>query len=175
MGEHVGQTDERGLAVDVLGVVALDHAGDGLRQTPPASEHAADERVVDAELAALGLDPLLGRARLGVDLTRIAGVGVDEDQLADVVQQRGDHQPVAGLVAELAGEPVGGALGGDGVQPEALGHALPHGGALEEVERAGPAGDRMDGAGRQHLDALDGALDAAARCVPSSGWRGAAR
>ena len=52
--EHVGQADDGGLAVDILGVVALDHAGDGLRQPPPAREHAADQRVVDAELAALG-------------------------------------------------------------------------------------------------------------------------
>ena len=88
---------------------------------------------------------------------------MDEDELADVVQQRGDHQPVAGLVAELAGDPVGGALGGDGVQAEALGHALPHRGALEEVERPRLAGDRVDVAGRQDLDALDRALDAAAR------------
>ncbi len=134
-----------------------------LRQAPPAGEHAADQRVVDAELAALGLDPLLGGARLGVDLTRVAGIRVDEDELADVVQQRGDHQPVAGLVAELASEPVGGALRGDGVQAEALGDALPHRGALEEVERPRLAGDRVDVAGRQHLDALDRALDAALR------------
>ena len=87
---------------------------------------------------------------------------MDQHQLADVVQQRGDHQPVASLVAELAGDPVGRALGGDGVQPEALGHALPDRGALEEVERARLAGDRVDGAGREHLDALDRALDPAA-------------
>ena len=149
VGEHVGEPDERGLAVAVLGVVALDHAGDRLRQAPAAGEDAADERVVDAELAALALDPLLRRPGLAVDLARIAGIGVDEHELADVVQQRGDHQPVAGLVAELAGEPVGGALGGDGVQAEALGDALPHGGALEEVERPGAAGDRVHGARRR--------------------------
>ena len=77
--------------------------------------------MVDAELAALALDPLLRRASVAVDLARIAGIGVHEHELADVVQQRGHHQPVARLVAELAGEPVGGALGGDRVQPEALG------------------------------------------------------
>ena len=162
MGEHVGEADERGLAVRVLGVVALDDAGDRLRQAPAAGEDAADESVVDAELAALALDPLLRGPRLAVDLTRVAGVGVDEHELADVVQQRGDHQPVARLVAELAGEPVGDALGGDGVQTEALGNPLPDGGALEEVKRASAAGDRVDGARRQNLDGLDGALDAAA-------------
>ena len=61
MGEHVGEPDERGLAVGVLGVVALDHARDRARQSPAPGEHAADERVVDAELAALALEALLGR------------------------------------------------------------------------------------------------------------------
>ena len=174
VGEHVGEAHQRGLAVGVLGVVALDHAGDRLRQAPAAGEHAADQRVVDAELAALALDALLGSAGLAVDLTRVAGVGVDEHELADVVQQRGDHQAVAGLVADLAGEPVGGALGGDGVQAEALGNPLPDGGALEEVKGAGAAGDRVHGARGQHLDALDGALDAAALCGRRPGWPAAA-
>ena len=39
-----------------------------LRQAPAAGEHAADERVVDAELAALAVDALLGRAGVAVDL-----------------------------------------------------------------------------------------------------------
>ena len=175
VGEHVGQAHERGLAVGVLGVVALDHAGDRLRQAPAAGEHAADERVVDAELAALALDALLRRAGVAVDLARVARVGVDEHELADVVQQRGDHQPVAGLVADLAGEPVGGALGGDRVQAEALRDALPDGGALEEVKRAGAAGDRVHGPRREHLDPRDDAVDAAARSAPRPGWRAARR
>ena len=48
--------------VAVLGVVVLDRGGELLRQAPAARHHAADERVVDAELAALGVDALLGRA-----------------------------------------------------------------------------------------------------------------
>ena len=67
VGEHVGQPDEGGLAGGVLGVVALDDGGDGLRQAPAAGEDAADQRVVDAELAALAVDALLRRARLAVD------------------------------------------------------------------------------------------------------------
>ena len=63
VGEHVGQADERGLAVLVVGVVALDGRGDAARQAPSAGEDAADERVVDAELAALAVDALLGGAR----------------------------------------------------------------------------------------------------------------
>ena len=60
---------------------------DRLRQAPAAGEHAADERVVDAELAALAVDALLGRARVAVDLRGVAGVGVQQHELADVVQQ----------------------------------------------------------------------------------------
>ncbi len=89
-----------------------------LGQAPAASEDAADQRVVDAELAALAVDPLLRRAGPAVDLLRVAGVGVHEDQLADVVQERRDHQAVAMLVADLGGDPVGGALGGDAMEAE---------------------------------------------------------
>ena len=53
VGEHVGQPHERGLAFDVGVVVALDRGGDEAGQAPAAGQHAADERVVDAQLAAL--------------------------------------------------------------------------------------------------------------------------
>ena len=69
VGEHVGEAHERGVAVDVVGVVALDRGRDRLRQAPAAGEHAADDGVVDAELAALALDALLGGARVAVDLS----------------------------------------------------------------------------------------------------------
>src|SRR5919202_1761764 len=123
-------------------VRALDDRRDGLGQAPAAGEDAADERVVDAELAALAVDALLRRAGVRVELARVAGVGVHQDELADVVQQRGDHEPVAMLVAGLGGEAVGGALRRDAVQAEALRRGVPHGRALEEVERAGPDRER---------------------------------
>ena len=53
VGEDVGQPDERGVAVDLVGVVTLDRVGDRLRQAPAAGQHTADDGVVDAELAAL--------------------------------------------------------------------------------------------------------------------------
>ena len=148
MGEHVREADEGGLVLRVLGVVALDDGGDGLRQAPAAGEDAADQRVVDAELAALAVDALLRRARALVHLLRVAGVGVHQDELADVVQERGDHQAVAVLVADLGGEALGGALRGDAVQAEALRRGLPDGRALEEVEGAGARGDGLHGLGR---------------------------
>ncbi len=85
---------------------------------------------------------------------------MDEHQLADVVQQGGDHQAVARLVADLAGQPVGGALGGHGVQPEALGNALPDGGALEEVKGARAARDGVHVLAGEDIDGGDDALDA---------------
>ena len=103
----------------------LDRRGELLRQSPAAGHHAADERVVDAELAALGVDALLGRARGRVDLARVAGVGLHQHELADVVQQRGDQQLVAVGELDPRAEPVGGALRRDRVQAEALGRCVP--------------------------------------------------
>ena len=40
-------------------------------------------------------------------LLGVAGVGVREDELADVVQQCGDHEPVAGVEPDLVGEALG--------------------------------------------------------------------
>ena len=51
--------------------------------------------MVDAELAALAVDALLGRARLAVDLLGVARVGVHQHELADVVEERGAEQLVA--------------------------------------------------------------------------------
>ena len=106
-----------------------------------------------------------GVRAVAVDLAGVAGVGVHEDELADVVQQRRDHEAVAVLVADLGGEAVGGALRGDAVQAEALGRGVPDGGALEEVEGARAGGQGLDGLRRQQLDGLDDRLDAAARAA----------
>ena len=54
-------------------------------QRPPTSEHATHERVVDAELTALGPETVLGRLGVAVDLVGVTRVGVDQHQLADVV------------------------------------------------------------------------------------------
>ena len=107
-------------------------------------------------------DALLRRARALVDLRGIARVGVHEHELADVVQQRGDHDPVAVVVTDLGGQAVGGALGGDAVQAEALGSRVPGRGALEEVEGPGARGERLDGLGREQLDGRDDGLHLAA-------------
>ena len=143
VGDHVGEADVGGVALGVLGVVALDRGGDGAREVPAAGEDAADEGVVDAELAALVVQALLGRARGPVDLARVARVGVHEDELADVVQQGGDEQAVAVRVVGLGGEAVGGALDGDGVQAEALGGGVPGLAALEELEDLGGGGEAL--------------------------------
>ena len=142
--------------------MALDDRGDRLGQAPATGEDTADQCVVDAELAALAVDALLGRAGVAVHLARIPRISVHQDELADVVQQRRDHEAVAVLVAGLDGQAIGGALGGDAMQTEALGRGVPHGRALEEVEGAGPCGEPLDGLGREQLDGLDDRLDATA-------------
>ena len=143
-------------------MVALDRGRDRVRQVPAAGEDAADQRVVHAELAALVVQALLGRARRTVDLLRVARVGVHEHELADVVEQGGDEQAVAVRVAGGRGEAVGGALDGDGVQAEALGSGVPGLAALEELEGLGVGGEALDGLGREHLDGADDRLDLAA-------------
>src|SRR6185436_13171846 len=111
---------------------------------PAAGEHAADKSVVDAELEPLLVQALLGRAGIAVDLRRVARIGVAQDELADVVQERRAEQLVAVLVVELARQPVGRGLGGYGVQAEALGHQVPARRALEEVEGGCTGGERLD-------------------------------
>jgi hypothetical protein len=118
--------------------------------------------VVDAELAALGVDPLLRRARGGVDLARVTRVGLHQHELADVVQQRGDQHLVPLGEVDAQAEPVGGALSRDRVQAEALGSRVPDRGALEEVEGLGRADQRLDAGRRQDLDRLRDAADPAA-------------
>ena len=160
VGEHVREPHQSGLALAVLGVVALDDARHRTGESPAASQDPADERVVDAELASLALDPFLRSSRPAVDLARIAWIRLDENELANVMHERGDHQPIRVVVADLLGQTVGSPLRGHRVQPEALGNALPHGRVLEEVKRPGAAGDRVDGLGREHLDPLYDAVHA---------------
>ena len=155
MGEHVGEAHEGGVAGGVVGVMALDRGGDRLGQVPAPGQHAADQRVVDAELAALVVQPLLGRARRAVDLLRVARVGVHEDELADVVEQRGDQQAVAVRVAGLGGEAVGRALDRHGVEAEALGRRVPRLAPLEELEGLGRRGELLHGLRREDLDRGD--------------------
>ena len=80
----------------------------------------------------------------GVEVTAVAGVEIGDHQAADVVQQRGDGEFVAILPADRAADLVGGLLGGEGVDAEALGAHLAAAVGLEEVEDRRGAGDRED-------------------------------
>ena len=88
----------------------------------------------------------------GVEVTAIARVQVGDDEPADVVQQRGDRELVAILPADRAADLVGGLLGGEGVDAEALGPHLAAAVGLEEVEYGSGAGDREDAGGLEHVD-----------------------
>jgi hypothetical protein len=76
--------------------------GEAGGKLPAPREHAAHERVVDPKLEPLGAKALLGGARLAVDLVRVAGVGLDEDELADVVEERRHEHAVAIGLVDLA-------------------------------------------------------------------------
>src|SRR5438270_8226796 len=106
-------------------MVTLDRGSQSGRQPPAAGKDAADQRVVDAELAALAVQTRLRRMGVAMHLARVARVGVYEHELADVVQKRGDEQLVAIAEVDLARDALGGALGGDGVEAKALGGGVP--------------------------------------------------
>ena len=120
--------------VGVVGVVALDRDRDPLRQVPAPGEDAADQGVVDAELLAFVAQALLGGAGDGVEVDLVAGVQAGDDEAADVVQEGGDRELVAFGPADRAADLVGGVLGGEGVDAEALRPQLPAAVGLEEVE-----------------------------------------
>ena len=50
VGEHVRKAHQRGLAVGVIGVMALNRRSQAVGERPAASQHAPYERVVDAQL-----------------------------------------------------------------------------------------------------------------------------
>ena len=93
---------------------------------------------------------------IGVEIDFVARVQAGDDEAADVVQQGGDRELVAFDPADDAADLVGGPLGGEGVDAEALGLQLPAAVGLEEVEARGSAGDRQDAGGLQHLDPPSG-------------------
>ena len=72
--------------VGIRRVVALDRRGDDLRQAPAAHQHRADERMVDAELAALATGALVGRLVAGIARGLVA-VELGQHELADVVKR----------------------------------------------------------------------------------------
>src|ERR1700683_1396098 len=87
VSEHVGQLDDCRLALWFGIVVAFDRGGQRRRQPPAPDQHASDQSMVDAELPVLLMDALLRRIRTVAGLGRVAGVGVDQHELADVVQE----------------------------------------------------------------------------------------
>ena len=102
-----------------------------------------------------------GVRETGVEVDLVARVQAGDDEAADVVQQRRDGELVAFDPADDAADLVGGPLGGEGVDAEALGLQLPAAVGLEEVEAGRGAGDRQHAGGLEHLDRLGDAADAA--------------
>ena len=87
MGDHVGGGDERGEAVGVIGVMALDRDRDPLRHVPAPGQDPADQGVVDPELLAFLTQPMLGGVVDGVEITAVARVELGDHEPADVVDQ----------------------------------------------------------------------------------------
>ena len=149
-------------ALGLLGVVLLDGLGDPLVQAPAAGQDAADQRVVDAQLAALGVDAVVRGAAAAVEALGVARVQAGEDRAPDVVEDRGQGELVAVAVPDHLGHAVGGVLDGEGVEPEGIGREGEVAVPVEEVVGGGRAHDGLDGAGSEALDGVGDAADAPA-------------
>src|SRR5512132_1363722 len=73
-GDHVGDSDHGTHSLRLAGVVALDRLRDAGVDAPAPGEDAADESVVDAELAALLGDPVIGGCAPPVEALGVAGM-----------------------------------------------------------------------------------------------------
>ena len=89
-------------ALGLLGVVALDGLGDPGVDAPAPGQHPADEGVVDAQLAALGGDAVVGGAAVAVEALGVARVQAGQHRAADVVKDRGERELVAIAVADAS-------------------------------------------------------------------------
>ena len=161
-GDHVRDADHGGHALGLTGVVALDRLGDARVDAPAAGENAADEGVVDAELATLLGDAVVGRGAAAVEALGVARMQARQDRPADVVEDRRQGQLVAVTDSAHLGDPVGGPLHRQGVQPEAIGSEGQTPVAVEDVVGGRGAQNRLDRAGAEPLDAVGDALDAPA-------------
>ena len=81
--------------------------------------------MIYAQLATLLVDALLRSLCAEMHLRRVSRIGVQQDELADVVEQARDRQTIAMLVAHLRRDAVGRALGCQRVQAKALGRRVP--------------------------------------------------
>ena len=134
---------------------------------PAPGEDAADESVVDAELAALLGDPVIGGCAAPVEALGVAGMQAGQDGAADVVENRRQGELVALADAAHLGDPVGGALHDQRVEAEAVGRESEPPVAVEDVVGGRGAKNGLHRARAEPLDAVADAADAARR--PGSG------
>ena len=177
VGEHVGQAHEGGVALGVVGVVALDRGRD--RRAAGSSGGRARRRPARGRRRARGARSAAApRACAPGPWTclRVAGVGVHEHELADVVQQRGDEQAVAVRRSPAA------AASRSAARWTATACRRKRSGAASQVlprsknSKVSVRGDEaLDGLGREHLDGARRSLSTWPRRGPSACWRAAGR
>src|SRR5436190_7023076 len=95
-------------------------------------------------------------------LLRISRVGVDQHELADIVQQRGGREPIASVVLKFLHEAIAGDPGGSSMEAEAIRNLPPGDRTLEEVKRLGPVRDSAHHADGKCFDGLGHGLDVTA-------------
>src|SRR5581483_1012156 len=146
----------------LAGVMALDRLGNAGVNAPAPGEHAADQRMVDAELATLLGDPVVGRSGPAVEALGVTGMQPREDGPADVVKDRGEGELVAVSDPADLRDPVRRPLHLKGVQPEAVRGEGEPSVAVEDVVGRGRAQDCLHRARAEPLDTLGDAEDPAA-------------
>jgi hypothetical protein len=149
--------------------MALDGFGDAGMDAPASGENPADECVIDAELAALLGDPVVGCGTATVEALGVARMEASEDGTAEVMEDRGQGQLVPVADSADLGDPVRGPLHGEGVQPEAIRGEGEAPVAVEEVVGGRGAQNRLDRTRAEPLDAVADAVDATGALDLASG------
>ena len=142
--------------------MTLDRDRDLRREVPAAREDAADQGVVDPELVAFFAEAFFRGIGGGVEVGARARMEAHDHEAADVVKEGGDGELVAVGPADRATDLLGGVLGREGVDPEALRAQVAGPVLLEEVEDLGGARDRQHPGG---LEDVDGGGNVATPCA----------
>ena len=161
-GDHVCEAEHRGHSLGLMGVVALDRLADARVDAPATGENAADEGVVDAELATLLGDPLVRGRAAAVEALGVNRVEARQHRPADVVEDCGEGDLVAVPDSAELGDPVGGPLHVERVQAERVRGEGEAAVAIEDVVGGSRAQNRLHGAGAEALDPIGDAANAPA-------------
>src|SRR5262249_48174231 len=150
-----------GHALRLTRVMALDRLRNPRMYAPAPGKDPAHQRVVDAELASLFGDPVVGGGTAPGEALGVTRMGPRQDRPADVVERRGERDLVPVADAGHFRDVVSGTLDIEPVQAEAVRSQSESAVAIEDVVGGGRAEDRLDRSRPKPLDTIGHADDAA--------------